>query len=252
MGGLLDWLGGLSDWLGTAWDWIKSQFATLIEWLGYEWESLKEWFANFWGALKKALCWLKNLKLSTIWGWIKKAYGWIRKAIGYYKQYILKPMEDERQRIYLLYQTYFAPIVHVIDDVRKLMNIVAIFNRKLAAKIDQRLMALEGWVLLPITDLLKRVNQLSGWGRAIITDLGYLDRPLLLESMRRDVVDIWQVLTNPLQRNLAQAGTGSQPTTAVIVNNLQTYLQDGGGPYLDSTMNFQTYYQQATTQIGGL
>jgi hypothetical protein len=190
------------------------------------------------------------LKWSDIWAWLKKAYAHLKTWEGYYKKYILQPMEKERQAIYNLYNTYFRPIVRVIDDLRKLTGIVALFNRKLAAKIDQRLMALEGWILTPITDLLKRVNQLSSWGRAITTELGYFDRATMIESMRRDVCDIWSVLTNPQQMNLAQAGTAAQPGTATTVSNLQQYLNDGSGPFGDSTQNFCAAWDQANQDIG--
>jgi hypothetical protein len=250
VGGLLDWLGGVADWLSAAWEWLKNELGELANWAWAALQKLGSWIAAFPGAILKALKWLSNLKLSDVWQWLKTGFGYLQKLIGYYKKYILGPMEQERQQLQALYNTYLRPIVGIIDGFRKLTNIIAIFNKKLAAKIDQRLMALEAWILAPFLHVLERVNQLSSWARAIVTELGYFDRETELESMRRDVVLIWQVLTNPLQRNLTQAGTGSQPGTGQVVQNLTDFLDSGTGPYVDSTAWFCQAYQQAQTDIG--
>jgi hypothetical protein len=251
MGGILDWLGGLGSWLTGAWQWIKQEISAVADWAHRAFVSLGDWIKRWPLDLLKAVKWLTHLRLSDVWAWLKRMHKHLTDFEAWYKKYVSGPIDAQRRKILALYDQFFRPIVGTIDTFRKLTRIVAIFDKKLAAKIDQRLMALEGWFLAPITDALKRLNQLSSWARAITTELGYFDRTTELESLRRDCKQVWQVLTNPRGIFPTQPipFTASDPKAPVI--NLLDYLQSKSGPYVDSTDTAVQTYTVSVADFGG-
>jgi hypothetical protein len=107
--------------------------------------------------------------------------------------------------------------------------VVALFNRKLAAKLDHRLMVLEGKIMWPITTALHRINDISSYVTALITTAGRLARPLLLESMRRDALLVWEVLTNPRRVIYSPPEPIQQATREAVCRDFEEYLRFGTG-----------------------
>ena len=184
-------------------------------------------------ALSRALKALTHLKPSDIWHALKRAYERLKKAYKWYKKHVQEPIDRIRRSIMDLYNTFFKPIIRVIDTFRVFVRFISIFNRKLAAKLDRALFKLESKIMYPITAMLKRLNELSSYVRAIVTAGGLLDRVMVLETLRRDASLVWEVLTNP-KATIYEPIAGPEPQShKAAVNDLHVWLQTGGGPLME-------------------
>ena len=237
----MDWsgfLGSLSDTFSSALSWIKNSLLGLGNWALNHLKSV-------WGVLKggvlavlKALRTLSHLNWRELWQLIKKGYDHLRQWIAWWQKHILKPLSDMRASIMRLYNTYFRPVIAILESLRTMVRFLAIFDRKLAALLDSKLSALESLVMTPITAMLKRLNGLSSYLRAILTPLGMLDRVLLLESMRRDASLIWEVLTNPQAAIHQVAGPAAPYMYSDLSADVHIWATSNTGPVAD-------YAQQA-------
>jgi hypothetical protein len=232
---LSGFLGSLSDTFSSALSWIKNSLLGLGNWA-------LDHLKSVWGVLKggvlsvlKALKTLSHLNWRELWQLIKKGYDHLRQWIAWWQKHILKPLSDMRASIMRLYNTFFRPVIAILESLRTMVRFLSIFDRKLAALLDSKLSALESLVMTPITAMLKRLNGLSSYLRAILTPLGMLDRVLLLESMRRDASLIWQVLTNPLAAIHAATAPATPRTQTDRVNDFADFVAGRGGTYADST-----------------
>jgi hypothetical protein len=201
--------------------------------------AFKNALSYVWGILKnlailfaRTLHVLTSLNWKGLWQFLKRWWDWYRRWVARIQQILFGPFERIRQIILQIYAQFFAPLLRFIDAFRKLLLILAIFDRKLAAKLDRRLLDLEAYLLTPITFALERLNALSSYMRAIITTLGLLDRPLLLESIRRDAGIILHVLLNPLDRP-TPSGPAATPRrdTGVVVRDVAQYANTESGYY---------------------
>ena len=83
----------------------------------------------------------------------------------------------------------------------------------------------------PITTALHRLNAISSYFTALITTAGRLSRPLLLESMRRDALLVWEVLTNPRALLYSPPQPPLRPTVEAAGRDFREYLEQGTGPH---------------------
>jgi hypothetical protein len=184
------------------------------------------WFGeHLWRGIKA----LRHLNFSKIWAKIKAGYNRFLQAFDWWRRHVLGPLERMRRQIWQIYRTFFKPIIMFLDSLRVFVRMVAIFDRKLAARLDHSLMALEGKILWPITALLKRVNEISSYFTALITTAGRLSRSLLLESLRRDALLVWEVLTNPRAVIYSPPKDFARPTIAAAGRDFREYLEQGTG-----------------------
>ena len=191
-----------------------------------------------------------HLNFSSIWKAIQRAYKRFRRALTWYELHVQAPIDRLRRTIMDLYNRFFRPILRVLDSFRVMIRILALFNRRLAAKIDGALFSLEAKLMWPITELLKRVNELSSYTRAIITSLGLLDRVLLVESLRRDASLVWEVLTNPRQQIYGPTVKPEpHPSIAQAAIDIHLYVQTGGGPTADRMDALDRAFQQAQIDL---
>ena len=235
---------GYVQWLyhefGQWFQWIWDHLEVLGKWLesfymavGHAFEFAWNWIARGLRVVWRGFSALGHLKFGQIWSAIKRGYERFRKWVDWYIDNFQKPIEQIRARIWEIYNRFFKPIIRFLDSLRVLTRAIGIFNRKLAAKLDARLWLLESRILWPITQMLKRVNELSGWMRAYITRLGYLDRTLQLESLRRDALLVWEVLTNPRARLFAPGETARSYTYSDLHSDVQVYGATKTGPIAD-------------------
>jgi hypothetical protein len=239
----MDWtnfLGSLSDAFSSALSWIKNALGGLGSWVLNHLKSV-------WGILKggvlavlKALKTLSTLKWSELWHLLKAAYDHFRQWVAWFNKYVMKPLDQMRQQIYRIYNMYFRPIIQILESLRTMVRFLALFDKKLAALIDSKLLWLEGLVMAPITAALKRINGLSSTLRAMLTPLGMLDRVLLLESMRRDASLIWGVLTNPRGAIYQTTAPNAPYMYSDLKTDVHTWATSNTGPVAD-------YVQQAQT-----
>jgi len=195
---------------------------------------------------------LVNLNFTSIWNTIKRGWERYQRLIDWYQRNIQEPLDRIRASIMDLYNRFFKPILHVIDQLRVMVRIIAVFNRQLAAKIDGALFGLESKLMTPITYLLKRVNELSSYTRAIITSLGLLDRVLLVETLRRDALLVWEVLTNPKARIYEPIVHPEPRPFAADVEDAHVWLRTGGGPWMEEMNDLRQSGRELIQDIGSL
>lgn len=235
------WLEAIINWLvmrvGVIWGWIMWLYAHLAGVLVWIWDQVEPFFK--WikagakaiaGGLLKAIRAVLHLNFRSIWSALKRGYNRILQGLDWWRRHVLGPLDRMRRQIWQIYRTFFKPIILFIDSLRVFTRMIAIFNRKLAARLDHYLMSLEGKILWPITALLKRVNEISSYFTALITTAGRLARSLLLESLRRDALLVWEVLTNPRGMIYKPAEPMARPTIAAAGQDFREYLQHGTGP----------------------
>lgn len=246
---------GLGDIFSALWgylrqfgSWVQVELLALLRWSGGLLAALKPFFSGIWSKISSVArtLWnhlraIRSLNLSGIWNTFKKLYERFQRWLAWYQRHIMGPLDRIRAQLDQLYQRFFAPIIRFLDALRGPLRILAIFNRKLAAKLDGYLFRLEERVMAPLLAIYKRVNQLSSYFRAIITTLGYFDRSTLVESIRRDASLIWEVLTNP--RSVIYNSIAQKPPLDVhaIKTATQDYLASQTGdlqPLIDSGISY--------------
>jgi len=236
--GVVSQLQGLVNWLVAMVQWL---YAGLVNLANIIWE----YFSHFVGwvvngarliktALARAFNALLHLKPSDIWHAAKRIKKRIDDARAWWRDHVQAPLDRIRAQIHQLYRTFFRPIINIIESMRGAVRILGIFNRRLAARLDQRLAWLEGKVMWPITTMLHRLNEISSYVRAVFTASGLLDRLVVIESIRRDALLVWEVLTNP--RAVIYHPTPPGPPRSApkelhdLINAADVYLKTGGGP----------------------
>ena len=236
------------DWMDVVWGWIMSALAwtwNAILWVWMNFLAFVQWTAQGLQALLNGVVWvarkfwdglkaLRHLNFSRIWAALKRGYNRFLHAYDWWRRHVLGPLDQMRRQIWQIYRTFFKPVIMLLDTFRPIIRMIGLFNRKLAAKLDHRLIALEGKILWPITATLHRLNEISSYFTALITVTGRLSRPLLLESMRRDALLVWEVLTNP-RAVLYSPPEPAQPhhTYLQLKDEMHEYCETGTGPVAD-------------------
>jgi len=224
-------------WLINAMNWVLIEF-----WQAFV--TLWNWAVEFggWilgairtvaGGIVRAVNALLHVKPSQIWHALKRLKERYDKFRDWYKRNVTDPIDRMKRQIMDIYDTFFKPIIRFLDSLRVFTRFIALFNRKLAAKLDARLFALEAKILWPITYSLRRLNSISSYMRAVFTALGMLDRTLLLESLRRDASLVWEVLTNPRGAIHTTRQPFASYTYSDLHNDMQVYAKTHGGPIAD-------------------
>lgn len=201
------------------------------------------------GALRRALSALTHLSISRLWAKLKEFYRRFRRLLELYRKYIQDPMDRLRRQLDAIYRTIFRPIIQILDALRLPLRILAIFNRKLAAKLDQRLFGLERAILAPLLTIYQRLNALSSTVRGTLTQAGFLDRVTLVESIRRDASLILDVLTNPRGAIAGQPSPPGVTSLHEIDQNYRLYLSTGTGPVADAVQAMDLRYQSAQLEV---
>lgn len=222
---------GVQSWASGFSSFLKTLLSTLAD-------TIKQTLKALAGALKRiargvldALKALLHGNWRQFWHDLKAAWDTLRKWAKQIHDTVFGPLDQIRKTIQKLYDTFWKPVLTVIDSMRHIVSVVGIFDRKLAAKLDQRLWNLEGKLLAPITTLYKRLNSISSYFRAILTTLGLLDRALLVESIRRDCSIIWHVLMNPTGKQPPPATPGHPRTAREVNTDYQEFVARGTGAY---------------------
>lgn len=196
------------------------------------------------GVFKQGFDALRHLKFGDIWRAIERAYRRFERALRWYQEHVTRPIEILRARIFHIYDVLFRPIIRAVDTLRVTVRLMSVFNRRLAARLDHKLLALEGKILAPITLLLKRVNELSSFGRAIITRLGLLDRQTLIASIRRDASIVWRVMVNPQGAIFSPVARPTPGTVADLQRDWIDFRKSDTGPLADAVHALDARYAE--------
>ncbi len=237
MWGWTDWVWNqMTEFYDNLWNIVTYIFQWLdafLKWALTVFKAIGHYLASGFRWALRHLQALRHLNFRSIWAAIKRGYERLRRALDWYMRNVQGPLDKIRQRILEIYRRFFQPIIRFLDSLRVFTRFIALFNRKLAAKLDARLWSLESKILFPITAMLRRVNSISSQIRAYFTALGLLDRVLLLESMRRDVSLVWEVLTNPRGRIFAPTPALGSYTYSDLHADVEVYGKTRGGPIAD-------------------
>jgi hypothetical protein len=209
--------------------WCEETVFVLAGWFYKLVDILKLVVNAVWRALKA----LTHIKFASIWRAITSLASRIRRAYEWYQNHVQERIDRLRRTVRDLYNRFFKPIIKVIDSFRKVIRIIAIFDRRLAAKLDGALFKLEAKIMWPITEAMKRINLLSSYMTAIVTASGLLDRVMTLETIRRDAALVWEVLTNPRQRIFEPIVAPEFKSHAQDLADFRVFLKSDAGPFAE-------------------
>jgi hypothetical protein len=155
------------------------------------------WLTDFVFSILNVFSPLKSIAHWKIWAELLKWYERFKKWVDWYREHVIKPMRAEQQALARIRDKFIMPVIKLIDHIRQLTQIVGIFSKGLAAKLNYQFLKVEGYLLKPFNDATARINQLYGTFGGFLTALGYFDRATLLNSIWRDAGLIRQTLWNP-------------------------------------------------------
>ena len=190
-----------------------------------DWSWLTGIFQTIWTIIKKIV----HLKWSDLWKAIQDLVHRLKNWYRWYQQNVQKQIQAARQRFRLLFDHFILPVIRVIDTIRRITQIVGLFNKRLAAKLNLVFLRIEAKLLLPLNLYNQRLNVLSGMFSGFLTQLGYLDRATLDNSIWRDVRQLREIFRNPLAGTMPDATLPTTPTYQDQKSVLIDYLQSGGG-----------------------
>lgn len=188
------------------------------------------WLTDLWNGVKSLLKPLLNIAHWKVWAEIWRFYLRVRRWFDWYRNNVHAHLQQLQALRRQIYNTFFLPILRIVDTIRRVSQVVGLVNHKLAAKLNSIFFRIEGAILRPFGAFANRVNVLGNVVQSILTPLGYLDRPTLLNSMWRDVGQLREILRNPLRGVILPAGVPAGKPAARMVADLDQFFLDGTGP----------------------
>jgi len=206
------------------------------------------WLTKVFNGFRKIFSPLKSLKQWKIWNEIKNAYERWKRWRDWYKKNFQTYIDSIRKLQRQIYNTFFLPVLKILDTLRRASQIVGLLNKKLAAKLNSIFFRIEGALLAPLRAWQNRINGLGHIFQAILTPLGYFDRATLLNSVWRDVGQMREILRNPLGAAIAPGAPASRIPIHEQVSNVSSYLSSGSGPIADRVNTKRDTFQQLIAQ----
>jgi hypothetical protein len=148
-----------------------------------------------------------------------------------------KAIQAMRDKILALYKRFIRPLLIWIQDVRRVLNILAIFHVPFAQKLDAKLADLERRITAPLLLLLRYTNQVANWMNLIVTANYLIQKPTFLWSQNAYKGESLNLFTNAMNTPASAAQIGAAQTsmgvltTAQTTADFQTFLATGSGPY---------------------
>lgn len=173
---------------------------------------------------------LKSIAHWKIWVQIYDVYKRLKGWEDWYKKHILSQMQKWQALQHQLFNQFVAPILRIVDLVRRITGVVGIFNRALADRLNLMFLRVEGYLLLPFNKMTARVNSLGAIFRTILTPLGYFDRATLLNSIWRDIGLLATLIRNPLGGTIAKGTSVPPPPIPLRFGYMTDYLQGNSSP----------------------
>lgn len=189
-----------------------------------------DWLGGIFGSLVHIFDPLKHLKQWKIWNEISQLYLRIKKWLGWWRDHYQKQIRALQQLQRQIYDTFFKPLLTIVDTVRRISQVVGLFNRRLADRLNVAFLRVESFLLAPFNKLTSRVNAHSGILQQILTPLGYFDRATLLNSLWRDIGKLRELIRNPLGGSISSTGTALRISPQEQAANVIQYLQTGQSP----------------------
>ncbi|MGH9717628.1 MAG: hypothetical protein ACRD4R_13005 [Candidatus Acidiferrales bacterium] len=188
------------------------------------------WLGNLFGSfldIFKPLAQITHWQIwSAIWDLINRLRSWYK----WYQTNVQANMKRMRALYDHYFNTFVAPILKIVDTIRRMTAIVGLVNRKLASQLNIMFERVEGYILLPFNTVIQHINKMQQMFGAFLTPLGYLDRATLLNSFWRDAGLLWNLLQNPLGSATAVSPPPNLADFEKTFAPLQQYVQGQASP----------------------
>ena len=195
---------------------------------------------------------LKTLQQWRIWAELQHWYERFRRWRDWYRDHVQTPMRQMQALQRQLFDQYFRPVLVLIDHIRQITGIVAIFNRRLADRLNFYFLRVESYLLAPFNRATERTNTLARIVDSILTPSGLFDRDGILNTIWRDAALVKSILHNPYSVHPSPTPAPAVTSTSDIVSQARTYLTSGGGDYADDINSLISLGQQTLAEIGGI
>jgi hypothetical protein len=199
---------------------IKAAFATLAKWGG---KILKFLDKQFHRLMKDILQVLQDIR------------NWAKKEAKEIIPQLTKAVIAIRKRLLEFYQNYLRKLLIWMQNVRRVLNILAIFHVPFAQKLDAKLADLERRITAPFLLLLRYSNAVANWMNLIVTANYLFQKPMWLWSLNAYRGESINLLTNAMNTP-ASAAVKAKASTAFTLGDasqskadLTQYLQTGTG-----------------------
>ena len=190
---------------------------------------------------------LKAIAHWKIWAEIWKAYLKFKKWRDWYRDHVGKQIRAFQKLQRQIYDTFFVPFLKIIDTIRRISQVVGLFNRRLADRLNVMFLRVESWLLQPMNAMIKNINAQASVLQAILTPLGYFDRATLLNTLWRDIGKLRELLRNPLGGSVKDPGNVQRVATAQQVSNVTDYLKGASSPVQSAVEDALTALQRDLT-----
>ena len=188
------------------------------------------WLTNILSGLVKVFKPLAAIKHWKVWAAIWDLIQRLRTWYKWYQQNVQARMRAILALYNRLYQRFVAPILKIVDTIRRLTGVVGIFNRKLAAKLNTLFLRVEGYLLAPLNAVVRKINAMERIFSGFLTPLGYLDRATLLNSFWRDIGHLKELWRNPFSLTFPTPATPARAPLSTSVAPLTAYLAGQSSP----------------------
>jgi hypothetical protein len=152
---------------------------------------------------------------------------------------IAKAVQAMRDKILALYKRFIRPLLIWIQDVRRVLNILAIFHVPFAQKLDAKLADLERRITAPLLLLLRYTNQVANWMNLIVTANYLIQKPIFLWSQNAYKGESLNLFANAMNKPASPATIASAqaafaaPSSKQTADDLTVFLQADSGPYAE-------------------
>lgn len=208
------------------------------------------WLTNIFSGILNVFSPLKAIEHWKIWAQMKTWYDTFKKWRDWYRDHILKPFKAQQAALKKLREQFVMPVIKLIDHIRQLSQVIGIFNKGLAEKLDFQFLRVEQYLLKPFNDASSRINTITSMFNGFMTPLGYFDRDTLLNSIWRDAGIIKQILYNPHNVHPAAAPLPTTQTVSAIISDAKQYLENGTGPFAKDVDEGVKYYKSLKAELG--
>jgi hypothetical protein len=159
-----------------------------------------------------------------------------------------------RKALLDVYQRFIRPMLIVLQNIRRVLSILAAFHIAFAQKLDSALADLEARITRPLFYLLTLVNGVANWVNLIITAGYLLQKSVFLNSLNAYIGESINLQLNamtapPDPAAIAAAQAANQvPTAAQAVADFDAFLTTDSGPLppviAQYSAQFDTYLSQ--------
>lgn len=167
---------------------------------------------------------------------------------------VLKPMlgllQQIRQKLLDLWKRFIVPLLVILQDIRRVLNILAIFHVKFAQKLDQKLAELEAKITQPLLLVLGMVNGVANWINLLVTANYLIQKPIFLWSLQAYVGESVNLQLNAMNKPISSGDVAAAnaaaafPSSTTSQDDLLQFLTSQNGGLADTIAAQSAQLQQ--------